>query len=69
MKAYHVQNIMVFLLGLIPVIYLLKRIWSYKQLKRSIKWNWTWAMVLTSWVSVPIYVWAMDSLYIIKESR
>jgi hypothetical protein len=45
---------------LIQIGCLIYRVWSYKNIEKRIKSEWTWLFLLFSIISAPVYIWIKD---------
>jgi len=57
MRVYYIQLISIFTFSIIQLIYLIRKLWSYKNLKKSIKTNWTWLLIIYTSITSLIFIW------------
>ena len=58
MDAYHTQLISIFIAAIIAWIYLIRRLWSYKQVPKGTKTTWTLVMIFVfSQITTLYYIW------------
>ena len=61
MDAYHTQLISIFIAGILAWIYLIRRLWSFKQIPKNTKTTWTLVMIFVfSQITTLYYIWAKD---------
>ena len=65
---FEYQNLVVSLFFYPALIYLIYRLWSFKNIKKEVKWNWTFLLILFTIVTMPIYIWKKDD-ELIKENN
>ncbi|MDX5468233.1 MAG: hypothetical protein LPK45_00205 [Bacteroidota bacterium] len=58
LKEYYFQLIVLELLYLIQVIPLIRKLWTLKQVKKSIKLEWTWIILFFSPISSLVFIWS-----------
>ncbi|RFN58545.1 hypothetical protein [Marixanthomonas ophiurae] len=51
-----------------PMIYIIYRLWSFKNIEKEIKWNWTFLLILFTIVTMPMYIWKKDD-ELFKENK
>jgi len=44
-------------MNLFQIIYLLKKLWSFKNIDKSIKNDWTWLLIFFAVICSPIFIW------------
>jgi len=57
MKSYNSQMIILWIMNLFQIIYLLKKLWSFKNIDKSIKNDWTWLLIFFAVICSPIFIW------------
>lgn len=57
MDMYYLQLGALQILTLTQVIVLIKKLWSFQKVKKSIKVEWTWILILFSSISSVIFIW------------
>ena len=57
MKSYNIQMIILWGLNLFQLIYLINKLWSFKEIDKSIKNEWTWILIFFSAISSLIFIW------------
>ena len=63
MKAYYIQIIILQTLTIIQVIVLIRKLWSFKNLEKSKKSNWTWILIVFNSISSLIFIWEKVDLF------
>ena len=53
----------------ITSLFLIKRLWNYKNIIRDTKWLWTFALIIFGAIANPIYLWKMDDKFNIENSQ
>jgi len=61
---YKVINKTFQLLVLIQLIILIRRLWRFKNLEKSAKWNWTALLIFFNAITGFIYIWKKDSQFV-----
>ena len=51
-----IQKVLTF----VPVIILIVRIWKFKNVKKDVKYTWTWLLFFFNLITAVIYVWFFD---------
>jgi len=57
MKAYNIQIGIIQTLTIIQLVVLIRKLWSFKNLEKSKKSDWTWILILFSLISSLIFIW------------
>jgi heme/copper-type cytochrome/quinol oxidase subunit 4 len=57
MNEYYIQIFIIQGLTIIQLIFLIKKLWSFKNLEKSKKSEWTWILILFSSISSLIFIW------------
>lgn len=57
MEAYYIQVGVLKLMTIIQLVVLLRKLWSFKNLEKSKKSEWTWALILFNLIASLIYIW------------
>lgn len=57
MEQYYLQIGIIQTLVIIQVIVLLKKLWSFKEIKKSKKTEWTWLLILFTFITNFIFIW------------
>lgn len=57
MKAYYIQIGIFQGLTIIQLIILIRKLWSFKKLEKSIKSDWTWILILFNSIASLIFIW------------
>ena len=65
---FEYQTLTVGIVSYPPMIYIIYRLWSFKNIEKEIKWNWTFLLILFTIVTMPIYIWKKDD-ELIKENN
>jgi len=65
---FEYQNTVVNLLYLPALSYLIYRIWTFKNIDKNTKGNWTVLLLFLSLVTMPIYIWRKDDIFIKQNS-
>jgi hypothetical protein len=68
-KVYYIQMLALQILTVGQLIFLIVRLWSFKNIKKSVKSNWTWYLILFNFITCPIYIWKNDSELIQAERK
>jgi hypothetical protein len=61
MKTYYILTLTIKALLIIQIVILIVRVWSYKNISKSIKINWTWLLLLFGIITSLIYIWKKDN--------
>ncbi len=61
---FEFQNIVISLLYLPALLYLIYRIWTFKNIDKNTKGNWTVLLLFVSVVTMPIYIWRKDDVFV-----
>jgi len=61
MKIYYILSLTIKALLIIQTVILIVRVWSYKNVSKSIKTNWTWLLILFGIITSLIYIWKKDN--------
>jgi|TARA_R100001460_G_scaffold67437_3_gene107800 hypothetical protein len=61
---FEYQNLLVCILYLPALAYLIFRIWKFKNIDKNTKGNWTVLLLFVSIVTMPIYIWRKDDIFI-----
>jgi hypothetical protein len=61
MKTYYILSLTIKALLIIQTVILIVRVWSYKNVSKSIKTNWTWLLILFGIITSLIYIWKKDN--------
>lgn len=70
MEAYYFQLISIFVLLVLAWIYLIRKLWSYKNIKKSRKSLWTFIMLFAfSQITTLYYIWIKDKQLEIENNR
>jgi hypothetical protein len=65
--SFEYQPLIVGILIYSVLIYLIYRIWSYKNIDKDHKWQWTFFLFIFNVITVPLYVWKKDDELIKKN--
>lgn len=57
MKAYYFQVGALHFLTLVQLIFLLRKLWSFKAIEKSKKTEWTWLLLIYPYVTCSIFIW------------
>lgn len=57
MRIYYIQTGTLVALTLIQLVILIRKLWSFKNVERPKKSNWTWMLILFSSISSLIFIW------------
>ena len=57
MKAYYIQIGILQGLNIIQLVILLRKLWSFKNLEKSRKTDWTWILILFNSIASLIFIW------------
>ena len=57
MKAYYIQIGTLQALTILQLVILIKKLWSFKNLEKTKKTEWTWLLILFSSISALIFLW------------
>ena len=57
MKAYYIQVGTLQALIILQLVILIKKLWSFKNLEKTRKTEWTWLLILFSSISALIFLW------------
>lgn len=57
MNVYYTQIFSISILTIFQLIYLIRKLWSYKNLKKSTKTNWTWLLIIYASITSLIFIW------------
>ncbi len=57
MKIYYIQIGTLQGLTILQLVILIRKLWSFKNLERSKKSNWTWILILFNPISILIFIW------------
>lgn len=60
MEAYYVILLALLVLTLIQLIFLISRLWKYKNIEKSIKSRWTILILFYNLLITPYYIWVTD---------
>ena len=55
-RVYNTFVISILILSIIQLIYLIRKLWS-KNLKKSIKTNWTWLLIIYTSITSLVFIW------------
>lgn len=62
------QNIFISLLYFPGLLYLIYRIWRFKNIDSNAKGNWTLLLFFLGIITMPLYIWKRDDMFI-KQNR
>jgi hypothetical protein len=57
MKAYYIQIGALQALTILQLVILIRKLWSFKNLEKSRKSNWTWLLILFNSITSLIFIW------------
>lgn len=66
--SFEYHNLTISIIIYPTIAYLIYRLWSFENIEKEIKWNWTFLLILFSLVTMPIYIWKKDD-ELIKENN
>ena len=61
---FEFQSIIVSIVYLPALFYLIYRIWKFKNIDKNKKGNWTVLLIFVSIITMPIYIWRKDDVFI-----
>ena|SRR5690606_18610190 len=65
---YEYQTVVVNLIYLPALVYLIYRIWTFKNINKNMKGNWTVFLIFVGIITMPIYIWKKDDDFIEQNS-
>lgn len=65
---FEYQNLLVSLLYFPLVLFVIYRIWSFKNIEKNTKGNWTVLLIFLSIVTIPIYIWKKDDDFVKRNN-
>lgn len=57
MEVYYIQFFMIWALSILQLSILILQLWSFKNLEKSQKWNWTFLLIVYAFVTTLIFIW------------
>ena len=57
MKAYYIQVGTLQALTILQLVILIRKLWSFKNLEKSKKSDWTWLLILFNSITSLIFIW------------
>ena len=57
---YEQQNLLTAVITYPAVIYLIYRLWSFKNVDNSTKGSWTFLLLFFGVITIPLYIWKID---------
>ena len=69
MEAYNFQITILKILTIIQVGILILKLWSFKQLEKSRKRDWTWILILFNSISALIFIWKKVDKFAISNNN
>lgn len=66
---YVYQGVIVNGIILFQIIYLIFRLWSYRNIDKETKTKWTWILFLFSFISSLFYIWKKDNEFYKKNNN
>lgn len=64
MDAYPVEILTLQGLTIIQLVILIRRIWKFKNVPKSDKWDWTGILIFFSLILILIYIWKKDDEFV-----
>jgi hypothetical protein len=61
---FEYQNLLVCILYIPALAYLIFRIWTFKNIDKNKKGNWTVLLLFLSVITMPIYIWRKDEVFV-----
>lgn len=61
---FEYQNIFVSIIYYPAMFYLIYRIWTFKNIAKKTKGNWTVLLLFLNIVTMPIYIWRTDDMFV-----
>ena len=66
---FEYQNLIFSLILYPSLAYLIYRIWTFKNINKNIKWNWTFLILFFSIITAPYYIWNKDDTFKIQNNK
>lgn len=57
MESYYIQTVTSKILTIIQVIFLVRKVWSYRNIEKQKKKEWTWILILFNSISCLVFLW------------
>ncbi len=61
---FEFQNLVVSAIYFPSLLFLIYRIWAFKNIDKNTKGNWTVLLIFVSIVTMPVYIWRKDDVFI-----
>ncbi len=56
-ETYHLQLGTIQIMIFVQLVILIKKLWSFKNLEKSRKWDWTWILIAFNLVTSLVFIW------------
>lgn len=66
---FEYQNIIINAIYFPSLLYLIHRIWSFKNIEKNIKWNWTLLLIFLNVITISIYIWKKDDILVRQKGN
>jgi hypothetical protein len=63
MKDYYILAGTLHVLNIIVMVLLIRKVWSYKKIEKSKKYEWTWIFILFNAIGSLIFIWIRMDQY------